>query len=226
MEEIKKENLDLGNFLFQKRREKGLSLDKLSCLSGIEKEVLENLEKDNWSELLPDIYVRGYLLKIGEVLGVDGEELWSLYKKDKRRAKIKRIKNHLPFLKRNSKKRTTFFQVIIIVFFFILIGIFSFWQIKKFLKPPEIQLFYPENNMIVSENPIKIEGRTNASILLINHQKIPLKEDGYFSFLVPLLEGTNIIEIESLNPFGQKTVLKRRVVYPAPPESHPTPLLP
>ena len=226
MEEIKKENLDLGNFLFQKRREKGLFLKKLSCLSGIEKEVLENLEKDNWSELLPDIYVRGYLLKIGEVLGVDGEELWSLYKKDKRRAKIKRIKNHLPFLKRNSKKRTTFFQVIIIVFFFILIGIFSFWQIKKFLKPPEIQLFYPENNMIVSENPIKIEGRTNASILLINHQKIPLKEDGYFSFLVPLLEGTNIIEIESLNPFGQKTVLKRRVVYPAPPESHPTPLLP
>ena len=226
MEEIKKENLDLGNFLFQKRREKGLSLDRLSCLSGIEKEVLENLEKDNWSELLPDIYIRGYLLKIGEVLGVDGEELWSLYKKDKRRAKIKRIKNHLPFLKRNSKKRTTFFQVIIIVFFFILIGIFSFWQIKKFLKPPEIQLFYPENNMIVSENPIKIEGRTNASILLINHQKIPLKEDGYFSFLVPLLEGTNIIEIESLNPFGQKTVLKRRVVYPAPPESHPTPLLP
>ena len=88
MEEIKKENLDLGNFLFQKRREKGLSLDKLSYLSGIEKEVLENLEKDNWSELLPDIYIRGYLLKIGEVLGVDGEELWSLYKKDKRRAKI------------------------------------------------------------------------------------------------------------------------------------------
>ncbi len=213
MEEIKKENLDLGNFLFQKRREKGLSLDKLSYLSGIEKEVLENLEKDNWSELLPDIYVRGYLLKIGEVLGVDGEELWSLYKKDKRRAKIKRIKNHLPFLKRNSKKRTTFFQVIIIIIFFILIGIFSFWQIKKFLKPPEIQLFSPENNMIVSENSIKIEGRTNASILLINHQKIPLKEDGYFSFLVPLLEGTNIIEIESLNPFGQRTVLKRRVVY-------------
>lgn len=213
MEEIKKENLDLGNFLFQKRREKGLSLDKLSYLSGIEKEVLENLEKDNWSELLPDIYVRGYLLKIGEVLGMDGEELWSLYKKDKRRAKIKRIKNHLPFLKRNSKKRTTFFQVIIIIIFFILIGIFSFWQIKKFLKPPEIQLFYPENNMIVSENSIKIEGRTNASILLINHQKIPLKEDGYFSFLVPLLEGTNIIEIESLNPFGQRTVLKRRVVY-------------
>ena len=213
MEEIKKENLDLGNFLFQKRREKGLSLDKLSYLSGIEKEVLENLEKDNWSELLPDIYVRGYLLKIGEVLGVDGEELWSLYKKDKRRAKIKRIKNHLPFLKRNSKKRTAFFQVIIIIIFFILIGIFSFWQIKKFLKPPEIQLFYPENNMIVSENSIKIEGRTNASILLINHQKIPLKEDGYFSFLVPLLEGTNIIEIESLNPFGQRTVLKRRVVY-------------
>jgi len=213
MEEIKKENLDLGNFLFQKRREKGLSLDKLSYLSGIEKEVLENLEKDNWSELLPDIYVRGYLLKIGEVLGMDGEELWSLYKKDKRRAKIKRIKNHLPFLKRNSKKRTTFFQVIIIIIFFILIGIFSFWQIKKFLKPPEIQLFSPENNMIVSENSIKIEGRTNASILLINHQKIPLKEDGYFSFLVPLLEGTNIIEIESLNPFGQRTVLKRRVVY-------------
>jgi len=213
MEEIKKENLDLGNFLFQKRREKGLSLDKLSYLSGIEKEVLENLEKDNWSELLPDIYVRGYLLKIGEVLEVDGEELWSLYKKDKRRAKIKRIKNHLPFLKRNSKKRTTFFQVIIIIIFFILIGIFSFWQIKKFLKPPEIQLFSPENNMIVSENSIKIEGRTNASILLINHQKIPLKEDGYFSFLVPLLEGTNIIEIESLNPFGQRTVLKRRVVY-------------
>ncbi len=213
MEEIKKENLDLGNFLFQKRREKGLSLDKLSYLSGIEKEVLENLEKDNWSELLPDIYVRGYLLKIGEVLGMDGEELWSLYKKDKRRAKIKRIKNHLPFLKRNSKKRTAFFQVIIIIIFFILIGIFSFWQIKKFLKPPEIQLFYPENNMIVSENSIKIEGRTNASILLINHQKIPLKEDGYFSFLVPLLEGTNIIEIESLNPFGQRTVLKRRVVY-------------
>jgi len=213
MEEIKKENLDLGNFLFQKRREKGLSLDKLSYLSGIEKEVLENLEKDNWSELLPDIYIRGYLLKIGEVLGMDGEELWSLYKKDKRRAKIKRIKNHLPFLKRNSKKRTAFFQVIIIIIFFILIGIFSFWQIKKFLKPPEIQLFYPENNMIVSENSIKIEGRTNASILLINHQKIPLKEDGYFSFLVPLLEGTNIIEIESLNPFGQRTVLKRRVVY-------------
>ena len=217
MEENKKENLDLGNFLFQKRREKGLSLDKLSYLSGIEKEVLENLEKDNWSELLPDIYVRGYLLKIGEVLGVDGEELWSLYKKNKRRV---RIRNHLPFLKGNSKKRTTFFQVILIIFFFILIGIFSFWQIKKFLKPPEIQLFYPENNMIVSENPIKVEGRTNASILFINHQKIPLEKDGYFSFLVPLLEGTNIIEIESLNPFGQKTVLKRRVVYPAPPQHH------
>jgi cytoskeletal protein RodZ len=66
---------EIGRFLEQKRKERGLSLEEVEQATKIRKRYLTGLERANYS-ILPDaVYARGFLKTYANYLGLDGEAL-------------------------------------------------------------------------------------------------------------------------------------------------------
>jgi len=70
----------LGNKLKTAREAKGLNFDYISRETNISTKYLDALEREDFSCFPGEPYVRGFLKNYGEYLGINGEELLSLYR--------------------------------------------------------------------------------------------------------------------------------------------------
>jgi cytoskeleton protein RodZ len=70
--------LQIGQFLKQKREEKGLSVEDVSKALFLRKSLIEAIESGNWDRLPHKIYVRGYVREYGLFLKVSEELAASL----------------------------------------------------------------------------------------------------------------------------------------------------
>ena len=71
------EETTLEIFLRDRIRERGISLKKLSDLTGISINHIENMLRGDFEHVPPMPYFRGYLMRLGEVLDFDGEAWWN-----------------------------------------------------------------------------------------------------------------------------------------------------
>ena len=76
------EETTLEIFLRDRMKEKGVSLKKLSDMTGISVNHIENMLRGDFERVPPTPYFRGYLIRIGEVLNFDGEAWWEKIKKE------------------------------------------------------------------------------------------------------------------------------------------------
>ncbi|MBD2534759.1 helix-turn-helix domain-containing protein [Nostoc flagelliforme FACHB-838] len=65
----------IGQQLQKTRQSKGLSLDHIQLSTHIRTELIEALENGNWKELSDDIFVRGFIRRYGDALGLNGVAL-------------------------------------------------------------------------------------------------------------------------------------------------------
>ena len=70
----------LGNFLKTAREEKKLSCSDVSRETNISSRYIEALEKEDFSKFPGELYALGYLKSYGQYLGLNSEELLSLYR--------------------------------------------------------------------------------------------------------------------------------------------------
>jgi transcriptional regulator with XRE-family HTH domain len=70
----------LGNKLKEARENKGLTYEYISRDTNISSKYLEALEKEDYSPFPGEPYILGFLKNYGEYLGLDPEELMSLYR--------------------------------------------------------------------------------------------------------------------------------------------------
>ena len=202
-----KEGLSLSEIIRLKIREKGIDTKRLSLQTGIEEKYCEALRDGDFEKLPADIYVRGYLFKIAEVFGLDADNLWSQYKKEKQSFSL------TPYLSKNKLKKTNYFQFGFLVSVFLISLVFIIYQISSLFLPPKIELSYPSFDLIVSSPSINIKGVTNAPLVEINNKKVYPLSDGSFDFNLSLLPGLNIIKVEAKNQLGKKAVLERKIFY-------------
>src|SRR3989344_8504588 len=73
---------NIAEFLKDKRRDKNLSLEKLSDLSKIQVYHLEALEAGQFEKLPPSIYRAGIFKRIAKFLDISDEEIVKLYKNE------------------------------------------------------------------------------------------------------------------------------------------------
>ncbi|MEA5625944.1 helix-turn-helix domain-containing protein [Nostoc sp. UHCC 0251] len=66
---------EIGQQLQKTRQSKGLSLDHIQLSTHIRTELIEALENGNWKELSDDIFVRGFIRRYGDALGLNGVAL-------------------------------------------------------------------------------------------------------------------------------------------------------
>ncbi|MEK7635854.1 MAG: helix-turn-helix domain-containing protein [Patescibacteria group bacterium] len=189
----------------------GSSIEKLAELTSISPRYLKAFCDGDFKKLPSLPYVRGYLMKISNILGIDGQELWSAYKEELK-AKIV-IDDTLPLNRFALKPRSFKNLAIGIVIIFAII--FLVWRLDDLLGIPKIEIANPANDLIINEDIINIKGTINnyRDKLLINNEEVFIAKDGKFEKEYRLAPGVNNIEFRLKRFLGKETSEVRRVIY-------------
>lgn len=192
---------------------RGLSLDKLSESTGISKSHLAAFIKSDFKNLPSAPYARGCLMKISGILGIDGDYLWSVYKKE---AEIFKTKNsdNLPVnrfaIKRIGKKKVVFGIVLIFAI------IYLSARFNNLVGIPEIKIIQPASDrLIVNEQSFTLRGELDNFFdkLLIDNKEISIEKDGKFEKKYELRPGINKIEFKVKRFLGKEIKVEKEIIY-------------
>lgn len=203
---------NLSEFLAEAMSSRGFNIQKLSEATNISEKYIINLIDENFRKLPPLPYVRGYLIKIAEVLGINEQQLLELFKEG-RDVKKENI-DYLPYnrfaIKPFNKKKLA----IGIVFLFVII--YFIWRMDDLIGIPEIKIISPVmETSIVNESIIGLEGEIKNQFdkLTINGNEIFIEDNGKFSKDYNLQPGINEIEIKAKRFLGKEIKVVREVIY-------------
>jgi cytoskeleton protein RodZ len=82
---------EIGRFLEQKRKERGLSLEEVEQATKIRKRYITGLEHEDYAMLPDTVYARGFLKTYANYLGLDGEALSRQLKSGRKRRRERGI---------------------------------------------------------------------------------------------------------------------------------------
>jgi len=201
----------ISDILIEAMKAKNLSAEKISHITGIQINAVENLINDKFEDLPATPYVRGYIIKISEVLGLDGEKIWKEFIKEKKELIQTSKSNTLIKSKPNLKTK----KYLILSTFTILIIVVLLIRFPYFAGKPEIIISTLKNDLTTtSTENIEIKGRViNGEKININGEFVDLTKDGEFSYNIKLTPGFNTLNFEASKIKGQKTNVIKQIYY-------------
>jgi len=204
-----------GNLLQEARLKTGLSLKMIAKHIKIDKKYLEALECNAWHKLPGEVYAKNFLKKYCSYLKINPATLkidWSSiddFKTSRPSEDFKKKARPQDLL--NLPKTL---RAILILLAALAIIIYLIWQINFIISAPEIEIFYPANDITTPNNILILTGKTEHEVKLkINDQEIILESDNTFSQTLNLSPGLNIIKIEGKKKYSKTQILERRVIY-------------
>jgi len=72
---------DVGQWLRAARERRGLTIERLSTLTRIQKDMLRRIEEENWSDLPVEAYVRGFLRAYARAVDLDEGEVLAAHRR-------------------------------------------------------------------------------------------------------------------------------------------------
>jgi lambda repressor-like predicted transcriptional regulator len=204
---------NLANLIIEALKAKGVNLVRLSEVTGVPEGVLATLLEEKYDKLPPAPYVRGYLLKIAEVLSLDGQKLWAEYLKDRSDIKRPGAADVLPpnRFKTSRVKKTTIAIIagVVIIFGYIILRLPGFFGTPSFGLAP-----LPAT--VTSPN-LTVQGKMNpADQLILNGEEIYPDKSGNFQKEIILQPGFNTLTFDVKKLMGQAYVVTKQVLYNAP----------
>ncbi len=206
----------LGELLTETLDLRSLNIEKLAELTDIPLHYLVALNTGDFQKLPPAPYIQGYLMKIAEVLRIDGDLLWSTYKKE---VSLRLIKSSGPqdklpsnrFAIKPANKKILIISGIILIFIIIYLG----WRLAYLLGTPKIEISSPNvDNLVVNTPSIKLVGKVSSNDkLTINNEEIFVDSTGQFEKDFSLQPGLNTIEFKVKKFLGKEITIMRRVIY-------------
>lgn len=208
------ENESFNIFLGEKLRDKNISIEKLSELSGVSIKYLENMLKGDPEHLPSAPYLRGYFMKIGEVLNFDGEEAWKLWN-DRSEVNRSGSLDRLPINRFARKSMTKYIWLSILP---VLVLIYLAVQLPRIFGTPLLYIEYPKTNPTSSfTDRVVVSGTLqNGKELYVNGERVPLEDSGAWQKGVLLQAGQNNIEITAKKFLGRSVVVEKQIFYEAP----------
>lgn len=212
------EERSLSNTLVNALRARGLTAGKLSELTGVSERFLESLIEDKF-EALPSLpYTRGYLMKIADVLGLDGEELFNEYLKDNEAVKRSGRDDRFPA---NRFERPRFTGKVVVLSLVVLgVLLYVFLKIFLFTGRDGLLLQNLDENITYSNEPtFTVSGKVDDSYeLTLNGEKIYSDKNGDFTAQIELGEGFNTLVFGTKKFLGREKTVTKQVFYKAPAE--------
>jgi hypothetical protein len=177
------------------------------------------LECDRYEDFSDKVHSKGFLKLYTGFLGLSIEEVLALWRReyesyfDKRKKEkvetiVKKIE-YPKFLITPSVVVITFLITCVLVFFGYL-----FYQYRNYTGAPKLNLYSPQENIVVDKSILDITGITDLdSDLFVNNQKLILNPDGSFAESIKLKEGLNTISIKAVNKLDKQTEYIRTVIF-------------
>ena len=201
---------DFKSFLNDKVRERGLTLRRLSEISGISVKHLEDLASGDASNLPEAPYLRGYLRRLAQILDFDAE-LWLQRFRD---AELNRSgpSDELPRNRFAPRPITKYLWLALVLGVVLLYLGFRF---QKILGKPTLTLSYPPDAVVrVMVNAVTISGKIEGGgELFVNSEAVPVASDGTWGKTLTLEPGLNTVEIRAKKFLGKETKIIRQIVY-------------
>ncbi|KKU94472.1 MAG: DNA-binding protein [Candidatus Jorgensenbacteria bacterium GW2011_GWA1_48_13] len=204
---------NFSSILVQAIKAQGLTTEKLAALSGVSDRFLESLVEEKFDSLPAEPYVRGYLLKIAEVLGLDGEALWAEYLKDN--DLIKRAGRGDEFPKNRFALPKINVKFVLLGILIVALAAFLFLRLPLFSSGKALELMNPrEDSTIVGGRNFTLEGRIDSVYALsVNGERIYPDENGNFEKNVELQEGFNTFVFTFKKALGKEQTLTKQIFY-------------
>lgn len=204
----------LAEVLAEAMKLKGITLAKLADATGVTERNLELLLAERFDELPSAPYVHGYLVKIAEVLGLDGQALWDAYGRYHREIRRAGHRDALPKnrfdLPKISRRVVLGASAIAIILGFVasrfLMGGTTF----------SFEVNIPEN-LIVATSTYRITGKIRAGDeLLMNGAAVPVAPEGTFTQTVNLSPGPNTITFTVRRPLEGEREFEKLIFFAEP----------
>lgn len=212
--------LTAGALLKKEREKQNLSLDDISASTKIQKKYLEALEDDRYSKFPSTVYTKGFLRNYARYLGMDENKVLALFRRavnSDDSPEVKQSKRPIKDFKFVVTPSTVIIASIVILVLSTL-G-YLFYQFYNFQRPPELEIFSPENNSTVESPEITVRGKTERDMFVtINDEAIRINDDGSFDVSLTLTEGQNSIVVKSKHPddIGKEAVAIKNIEYVIP----------
>ena len=193
-------------------KRKGMTLERLEAVSGISERHIMAIIENKKSKLPAAPYLRGYLMKIGRILDVDGEEIWKEYAKENDTLRQSGKDDTLPEARAPRRKglpRMLFAGIggIILVVFIT----------SRFLgvDNPEIRFENLREEVTeTSERTFLIRGAITPQFkLTLGEEEIVVQEDGTFEKEVILESGFNTFIFVAKKALGKEHTFPKQVFY-------------
>ncbi len=206
-----------SDYFYKIRQEKNISIEHLAKETGVAERNLKFLEEGNFDFLPPDIYVRGYLGKISEVLGADFNYFWKLYGASRPKQNASGSFDVFPSTRGFSKVyklmlRGDSLKALGWLILAVSLSAYIFWQADNFFSPPRLEIISPDLNADFTVSNLEIVGKTDADKLAINQNLVLVEKDGIFKYNFDLMPGLNILEFRAKNKLGKTNVIEKRII--------------
>lgn len=199
----------LGHKLTKARKKLKVDLETVELKIKVRAKYLEALENGDYRSLPSHVYVRGFLQGYAEFLGLNFEEVYELYEKERRSFGFA-----LDTPLRNNNQKVADKTIITPKIFvwpslglivLLIIG-YIFYQVTGFASAPRLELVNPNRDMVIQKNEQIFEGTTDpGAILTINGQAVTVAADGHFKEEIALQKGLNTVELMAKNKTHKET---------------------
>ena len=208
----------LGQKLAKYRKEKGLSREKAARAMNINVRYLEDLEKDNFDNLPPNVYTNNILKNYAILLELNPHTAIDTFEREK--ALYSKLQNNRMKQADTTKQKILRFilnpkllkylaLVLILVAVFFYIG----YGINKITAPPKLEIFSPAENTVTTDSIVKIVGKTEKEVTLaINDRPLFSDPQGNFTVEIDLQKGLNIIKISATKKHSRQQTIYRQVI--------------
>lgn len=203
------ERKDLQDLLKELMAAKGLTVDQLADSSNIPARFINSLVEGEYKELPSKPYVRGYIIKLANVLDADPMVLMESYDPSSVDLHTSGKTDHLP-VNRFALKPINRGLVIAIVIIFVLAGVIIF-RFNDIIGKPEIQVNVPTTTQ---SQTIQVTGEVKpGDTLTLNGELVYPAGNGTFQQDVSLSPGPNTLQFTVKRFLGGETNLTKQVIY-------------
>jgi len=192
-------------------KEKGISLKRLSDVTGIAPVHIENMLRGDFENIPSSPYFHGYIARLAKVLDFDADEWWTKLKKE---AVIKNSGETDALPKNRFIKRAppNFLWAIAAGIIILILIIF---QAPRILGKPSLTITFPtQNPYMTSSSTLNIMGVLhNADSLSLNGDSISIATSGFWQKGVLLQDGLNTFQIVAKKFLGGQTSFTEQILY-------------
>ena len=211
---------DLKTLLNEALELKNVNHEKLAGITGIPERYIWAIQNIDIEKLPAAPYVRGYIKKISDVLQLNHDELWELYKRElihKQSGEHDKLPENRFAIQHLSKRTTSLILAGILLLTYLVLNM------DRLIGAPKLIITNPEELIVATtENIIMLAGvAEQRDKLTINEEEVFINPDGTFSKEYYLQPGLNTIEFKSKRLLGKETLESRKVLYQPTIEQNP-----